>query len=62
MRSPCSGLRALDAELEAGGAGAAGAYATVGAALDRMENAVLAALGISRDTLAEIYAEDKPAA
>ena len=55
-----SGLRALDAELEAGGAGAAGAYATVGAALDRFESAVLAALQISRETLAEIYAEDKP--
>jgi hypothetical protein len=34
----------------------------VGAALDRFETAVLAAIGVSREALAEVYAEDKPPA
>ena len=57
-----SGFGALYAELSSGGAGSAGAYAAVGAALDRFETAVLAAIGVSREALAEVYAEDKPPA
>ena len=55
-----SGFGALDAALEAGGGGAAAAYTACGAALDRFESAVLAALGVSREALAQVYAEDKP--